>query len=98
MTHKLAKKLFKYYCDTTSESSPNIYIIHLIDENGEISHVVKIDYVLSTYRFTFEFGEEVFQLWEEEIDESQIFVFKQINWNRLLFYWIPVHLLKDLKE
>lgn len=83
MTHKQAKKIWNYYCVTNLESHSNVYLIHLIDENGEISHVIKIDYVLSAYKFTFEFGEEVFQLWEEEVDESQIFVFKQINWNRL---------------
>lgn len=83
MTHKQARKLFGYYFDTIAETSPHLYIIHLINENGEISNVIKIECILSAYRFTFEFGDEVFQLWEEEIDESQIFVFKQINWNRL---------------
>lgn len=82
MTHKLAKRLFNYHCDSNTDSHPNIYLIHLIDENGEISNVIKIEYEFQTFRFTFEFGDEVFQFWEEEIDESQIFVFKQINWNK----------------
>ena len=83
MNHKQAKKLFNYLYDSNSESSPNIYIIHLIDENGEISNVINIEFLLGTFRFTFEFGEEPVLLWEEEIDESQIFVFKQINWNKI---------------
>lgn len=83
MTRKQAKKLWNYFCDTHSESSPDIYIIHLIDENGQIFNVINIEYLQKAFRFTFEFGEEPFFLWEEEIDESQIFVFKQITWNKI---------------
>ena len=83
MLNKQARKLYNYFYDSNSEFCPNIYIIHLIDENGEISNVINIEPILSAFRFTFEFGEEPFLLWEEEIDESQIFVFKQINWNKI---------------
>lgn len=83
MNCKQAKKLFNYFCDSVSEVSPYTYIIHWINENGEIFNLINMEYILSAYRFTFEFGEESFTLWEEEIDESQMFVFKQINWNKL---------------
>lgn len=83
MNKKLARKLFNYHLGTGTDSHPDIYIIHLIDENGQAFNVIQVDYLLDGYRFTFSQGEEVFQLWEEEIDESQIFVFKQINWNKI---------------
>lgn len=86
MNRKQARKLWNYFCDTTSESSPNIYVIHSIDSNGEVFNVINIEELIEEYggfKFTFSQGDEVFQLWEEEINESEIFVFKQINWNKL---------------
>lgn len=44
--------------------------------------MINVKYSDDGYKFTFTLGDEVFQFWEEEIDESQIFVFKQINWNK----------------
>lgn len=83
MNKKQAKKIWNYYCITNLESHPNIYLIHLIDENNSMFNVINIEYLQDAFRFTFSQGEEVFQLWEEEIDESQVFVFKQINWNKV---------------
>lgn len=83
MNRKQARKLWNYFCDTMSESSPNTYIIHLIDANGEIFNMIQIEYLEKDFKFTFSQGDEVFQLWEEEVNESEIFVFKQINWNKL---------------
>lgn len=83
MTIKQARKLWNYFCDTQTESCRDIYIIHLIDANAQVFQVMNIERLDKDFKFTFSLDDEVFQLWAEEINESEIFVFKQINWNKI---------------
>lgn len=83
MNNKYSRILWNYIKDTES-SLPDVYLIHYIDENGERFKVKQIEWDTEerAYLFTLD-TKDFIQMWGEEIDDSQIFVYKMINWNKI---------------
>ncbi len=84
MTNKSAKKLFNYIYDTLSSSINEIYIIHYVNPDGDCYVVRKVEWVEEEQGYLIHLKSDYhIQVWAEEIDESEIFVYKLINWNKI---------------
>ena len=84
MTNKSAKKLFNYIYDTLNSSTPEIYLIHYINSDGDLYVVKKVEWVQDEGGYLIHLKSEyLIQVWAEEIDESEIIVYKMINWNKV---------------
>ena len=84
MINKSAKKLFNYIYDTLSSSVNEIYIIHYVNPDGDCYTVEKIEWVEDEGGYLIHLKSDyLIQVWAEEIDESEIFVYKLINWNKI---------------
>lgn len=84
MTNKSAKKLFNYIYDTLSSSFDEIYIIHYVNPDGDCYVVEKVEWVEEEQGYLIHLKSDYnIQVWAEEIDESEIFVYKMINWNKV---------------
>lgn len=84
MTNKSAKKLFNYIYDTLDSSVNEIYLIHYINSDGDCYTVEKVEWVEDEGGYLIHLKSDyLIQVWAEEIDESEIFVYKLINWNKI---------------
>ena len=84
MTNKSAKKLFNYIYDSLDSSVSEIYLIHYINSDGDVYTVDKIEWVEDEGGYLFHLKSDyLIQEWAESIDESEIFVYKLINWNKI---------------
>lgn len=84
MTNKSAKKLANYIYDTLESSVPEVYLIHYINSNGEVYTIDKVEWVQDEGGYLIHLkSEDLLQVWAEEIDESEIIVYKLINWNKI---------------
>lgn len=84
MKNKSAKKLFNYIYDTLESNVPEIYLIHYINSDGDVYLVEKVEWVEDEQGYLIHLKSDYhIQVWAEEIDESEIFVYKLINWNRI---------------
>lgn len=84
MKNKSAKKLYNYIYDTLESSVPEIYLIHYINADGDCYIVEKVEWVEEEQGYVFHLKSDyLIQVWAEEIDESEIFVYKLINWNKI---------------
>lgn len=83
MTNKSAKKIQNYIWETES-SSDSVYIVHYVNPDGDCFIVEKVEWVEEENGYLIHLKSDyLIQVWAEEIDESEIFVYKMINWNKI---------------
>lgn len=83
MKNYSARKLQDYILETES-SSGGVYIIHYVSPDGQCYVINKVEWIKEEEGYLVHLqSEEDMQVWAEEIDESEIFVYKMINWNKI---------------